>query len=196
MVLGAHIHKFEFRSPGDSRHPDLHVPFMITSAVTPIYGNNPSYQTFVLNPSEGKTSQFSDVTLSSFQLHYYIALGAKHWITQKPTETSGFDFNYQNHHSNTTYNAANDLMTYISPGFNWGSLFGYLFGYDLYVRSFIMGNYFDISMNLSQPKVGLDNACTATYLSATDPAFIACLAAPAEASAPLARNGEKEMFLN
>jgi len=68
MVLGAHIHKFEFRSPGDASHPDLHVPFMITSAVTPIYGNNPSYQTFVLTPSKGKTSQLSDVTLSSFQL--------------------------------------------------------------------------------------------------------------------------------
>lgn len=196
MLLGAHIHKFEFRSPGDSRYPDLHIPFMITSSVTPIYGNNPSYQTFVLTPSEGKTSQLSDVTMSSFQLQYYITLGAKHWITDNPTQTSGFDFNYMNHHTNTTYNAANDLMTYISPFFDWGSLFGYLYGFDLYTRSFIIANYFDISMSLSQPKVGLGNICSLTYFFPTDKGFTDCLAS-VEGTLSISRaEEEKETFVN
>jgi len=75
-------------------------------------------------------------------------------------------------------------MTYLSPAFDWGSLFGYLYGFDLYVRSFIIGNYFDISMNLSQPKVGLGNVCSVMYFFPTDPGFTACLAAAAEESLP------------
>ena len=153
----------------------MHIPFMITTAVTPIYGNNPAYQTFVLTPSERATSQFSEIRLNSFQLQYYVTLGAKHWISEKPTEHSGFDFNYKNHHVNTTYNSANDLKTYISPNFNWGSLFGYLYGFDLYTRSFIIANYFDISMTLSQPKVGLGNVCSLMWMEPTDPGYAACM---------------------
>lgn len=48
LLAAAHIHSHEFRNPSSYHYSDLHVPLMITPSVSPIFGNNPMYQTYEL----------------------------------------------------------------------------------------------------------------------------------------------------
>ena len=43
MILGAHVHTFEIRSPLSSSFPNVSVPLLMSPSISPLHENNPGY---------------------------------------------------------------------------------------------------------------------------------------------------------
>jgi hypothetical protein len=54
-MLGAHIHRSDFRAPQSVNSPKLNLTLFITPSVSPIYDNFPEYTILTLSDNLNKT---------------------------------------------------------------------------------------------------------------------------------------------
>ena len=66
-MTAGHIHSHEFRNAKTEYYPDLDIPLMITPSVTPVFKNNPMYQTYeIAFDNRREEMRISNVKIHAF----------------------------------------------------------------------------------------------------------------------------------
>ena len=78
LMLGAHMHRQAVEAPYSDEWPDLDLKIIVTTAVVPVYTNNPSYTVLELKTED--TIKIDQIYFHNFQLQSYILFKAIRFV--------------------------------------------------------------------------------------------------------------------
>ena len=149
-------------------YPTESVPFLITPSMSPVYNNNPGYTVIEIDQS---THAFVQVLVHSLQLQYYITLNQNIWTQEDPLKTYNLDYN--NPLSLRNY------FNFVQTPRNFGAFLGFEFGFDPFVRNFIIGDILmPLYMMKKDPNFLRMDLCMMLYFDKDDPRLAQCEANP------------------